>query len=98
MDEDDDFLKTTSDLLDESSFSSDPLNIQNNKERRENQQGKQTISTTIAYGVETIPITEKFAMNCKRALNICIDENGPSVIINVPGDYKIVCTYSKVTL
>ena len=31
-----------------------------------------------------IPITEKFAMNCKRDLNLCIDKNGPSVIINVP--------------
>ncbi len=95
MDEDDDFLKTTSDLLDQSSFSSDPLNIQNNKERRENQQGKQTISTTIAYGGETIPITEKFAMNCKRALNICIDENGPSVIINVPEITKLYVLFKS---
>ncbi|MDQ2685511.1 MAG: HAMP domain-containing histidine kinase [Thermoproteota archaeon] len=42
------------------------------------------IGSKIAYGNDTIPIASKFAMNCKRELNVLINRNGPSAIINVP--------------
>ncbi|MDN5846651.1 MAG: hypothetical protein L0H53_10310 [Candidatus Nitrosocosmicus sp.] len=84
MDDDGEILRATSDLLSQDSFSSETSNIRKTQERTGDQEGKQTIATRIACGNETIPITEKFAMNCKRDLNLCIDNNGPSVIINVP--------------
>jgi signal transduction histidine kinase len=94
-DEDGDFLKATSDLHNQDSFSSKMLDIRNNKGRIDDKQGKQTIATRIAYGEETIPITEKFAINCKRELNICIDKNGPSVIINVPEITKLYVIFKS---
>jgi hypothetical protein len=99
MDEDEDeggdFLKATSDLHNQDSFSSKMLDIRNNKRRVEDKQGKQTTATRIAYGEETIPITEKFAINCKRELNICIDKNGLSVIINVPEITKLYVIFKS---
>jgi signal transduction histidine kinase len=95
MDEDGDFLKATSDLHNQDSFSSKMSDIRNNKGRVDDQQEKQTIATRIAYGEETIPITEKFAINCKRDLNICIDKNGPSVIINVPEITKLYVIFKS---
>src|SRR5215210_3301917 len=94
-DEDGDFLNATSDLHNQDSFSSKMLDIRNNKGRVDDKQGKQTIATRIAYGEETIPITEKFAINCKRELNICIDKNGPSVIINVPEITKLYVIFKS---
>ena len=97
MDEDEDggFLKAMSDLHNQDSFSSKMLDIRNNKGRVEDKQGNQTIATRIAYGEETIQITEKFAINCKRELNICIDKNGPSVIINVPEITKLYVIFKN---
>ncbi|CAN5622290.1 hypothetical protein BH23THE1_BH23THE1_25840 [soil metagenome] len=95
MDEDGYFLNTTSDLHNQNSFSSKTSDIRDNKVRVDHQQGKQTIATRIAYGEETIPITEKFAINCKRDLNICIDKNGPSVIINVPEITKLYVIFKS---
>ncbi len=95
MDEDSDFLKATSDLHNQDSFSSKMSDIRNNKGRVDDQQEKQTIATRIAYGEETIPITEKFAINCKRELNICINKNGPSVIINVPEITKLYVIFKS---
>ena len=95
MDEDGDFLKATTDLLGQDSFSSETSNIRNNKERRADHQGKQTIATRIVYGKDTIPIIEKFVMNCKRNLNICIDKNGPSLIINVPEITKLYTMFNR---
>ena len=95
MDEDGDFLKATSDLHNQDSFSSKMSDIRDNKGRVDDQQEKQTIATRIAYGEEIIPITEKFAINCKRELNICIDKNGPSVIINVPEITKLYVIFKS---
>ena len=89
MDEDGDLLKATNDLLDQDSSSSRPSDLLNNNERVDGKQGKQNTVSKIAYGEETIPIIDKFAMNCRRDLNLCIDKNGPSVIINVPEITKL---------
>ena len=89
MDEDGDLLRATNDLLDQDSSSSRPSDLLNNNERVDDKQGKQNTVSKIAYGEETIPIIDKFAMNCRRDLNLCIDKNGPSVIINVPEITKL---------
>ena len=89
MDEDGDLLRATNDLLDQDSSSSRPSDLLNNNERVDGKQGKQNTVSKIAYGEETIPIIDKFAMNCRRDLNLCIDKNGPSVIINVPEITKL---------
>jgi signal transduction histidine kinase len=95
MDEGGDFIETTSDLLDQNSFSSKRSGIRNNIGQVDNQEGKRTIATRVAYGEETIPIIEKFAMNCKRDLNICIDKNGLSVIINAPEITKLYVIFKS---
>ena len=46
-------------------------------------------------GEETIPIIDRFAMNCKGISNICIDKNGPSVIINVPEITKLYVIFKS---
>ncbi|HKX96326.1 MAG TPA: ATP-binding protein [Candidatus Nitrosocosmicus sp.] len=84
MGEDDDLFKATSDLINQNSSSTKSSDIRNSKGIIDNQQLQQNTVTKIAYGKGIIPITKKFAMNCKRDLNVCIDKNGPSVIINVP--------------
>ena len=78
------------------SSSSRPSDFLNNNERVDGKQGKQNTVSRIAYGEETIPIIDKFAMNCRRDLNLCIDKNGPSVIINVPEISKLYVIF-KVT-
>lgn len=84
MGEDDDLFKATSDLINQNSSSTKSSDIRNSKGIIDDQQLQQNTVTKIAYGKGIIPITKKFAMNCKRDLNVCIDKNGPSVIINVP--------------
>jgi signal transduction histidine kinase len=84
MGEDDNLFKATSDLINQNSSSTKSSDIRNSKGIIDNQQLQQNTVTKIAYGKGIIPITKKFAMNCKRDLNVCIDKNGPSVIINVP--------------
>ncbi len=98
MDEDGDLLKTTNDLLDQDSSSSRPSDLLNNNERVDGKQGKQNTVSTIAYGEETIPIIDKFAMNCRRDLNLCIDKNGPSVIINVPEITKLYVIFKSTSV
>ena len=61
-------------------------------------QGKQNTVSKIAYGEETIPIIDKFAMNCRRDLNLCIDKNGPSVIINVPEITKLYVIFNSTSV
>ncbi len=95
MDEDGDFLKATNNLLNQDTFSSKTSGLRTDKVGVEDQQGKQIIATRIAYGEDIIPITEKFAMNCKRDLNVCIDKNGPSVIINVPEIRKLFVIFKN---
>ena len=95
MDEDGDFLKATNNLLNQDTFSSKTSGLRTDKVGVEDQQGKQIIATRIAYGEDIIPITEKFAMNCKRDLNVCIDKNGPSVIINVPEITKLYVIFKN---
>ena len=95
MDEDGDFLKATNNLLNQDTFSSKTSGLRTDKVGVEDQQGKQIIATRIAYGEDIIPITEKFAMNCKRDLNVCIDKNGPSVIINVPEIRKLYVIFKN---
>ena len=97
MDEDGDLLKATNDLLDQdsSSSSSRPSDLLNNNERVDGKQGKQNTVSKIAYGEETIPIIDKFAMNCRSDLNLCIDKNGPSVIINVPEITKLYVIFKS---
>ena len=84
MGEDDDLFKATSDLINQNSSSTKSSDIRNSKGIIDNQHLQQNTVTKIAYGKGIIPITKKFAMKCKRDLNVCIDKNGPSVIINVP--------------
>ena len=100
MDEDGDLLKATNDLLDQdsSSSSSRPSDLLNNNERVDGKQGKQNTVSKIAYGEETIPIIDKFAMNCRRDLNLCIDKNGPSVIINVPEITKLYVIFKSTSV
>ncbi len=100
MEEDGDLLKATNDLLDQdsSSSSSRPSDLLNNNERVDGKQGKQNTVSKIAYGEETIPIIDKFAMNCRRDLNLCIDKNGPSVIINVPEITKLYVTFKSTSV
>jgi len=98
MDEDGDLLKATNDLLDQDSSSSRPSDLLNNNERVDSKQGKQNTLSKIAYGEETIPIIDKFAMNCRRDLNLCIDKNGPSVIINVPEITKLYVIFKSTSV
>ena len=98
MDEDGDLLKATNDLLDQDSSSSRPSDLLNNNERVDGKQGKQNTVSKIAYGEETIPIIDKFAMNCRRDLNLCIDKNGPSVIINVPEITKLYVIFKSTSV
>ncbi len=85
MDEsDDDALKATNDLLKQNPSSSQPSNIQNNNESIEYEQTKQNLLTQITYGEETIPITDRFAINCKRKVAIYADKNAPSIVVNIP--------------
>ena len=98
MDEDGDLLKATNDLLDQNSSSSRLSNFLNNNERVDGKQGKQNTVSRIAYGEETIPIIDKFAMNCRRDLNLCIDKNGPSVIINVPEISKLYVIFKSTSV
>ncbi len=99
MDEDGDLLRATNDLLDQdSSSSSRPSDLLNNNERVDGKQGKQNTVSKIAYGEETIPIIDKFAMNCRRDLNLCIDKNGPSVIINVPEITKLYVIFKSTSV
>jgi signal transduction histidine kinase len=98
MDEDGDLLKATNDLLDQDSSSSRPSDLLNNNERVDCKQGKQNTVSTIAYGEETIRIIDKFAMNCIRDLNLCIDKNGPSVIINVPEITKLYVIFKSTSV
>jgi len=84
MDGRDDFLKATNDLVDQESFSSQPSDRRNDEVGIEEQQEKKTIATRIFYGEEIILIAEKFVRTCKRDLNICINKNMLSVIVNFP--------------
>ena len=84
MDGRDDFLKATNDLVDQESFSSQPSDRRNDEVGIEEQQEKKTIATRIVYGEEIVLIAEKFVRTCKRDLNICINKNMPSVIVNFP--------------
>ena len=85
MDEsDDDALKATNDLLKQDPSLSQPSNIQNNNESIEYEQTKQNLLTQITYGEETIPITDRFAINCKRKVAIYADKNAPSIMVNIP--------------
>jgi len=84
MDGRDDFLKATNDLVDQESFSSQPADRRNDEVVIEEQQEKKTIATRIFYGEEIILIAEKFVRTCKRDLNICINKNMLSVIVNFP--------------
>lgn len=84
MDESDDVLKATNDLLKQDPSSSQPSNIQNNNESIEYEQTKQNLLTQITYGEETIPITDRFAINCKSKVAVYADKNAPSIMVNVP--------------
>ena len=44
---------------------------------------------------EAIPIIDKFAINCKRDLTICIDKNGPSVIVDVSEVKKLYAIFKS---
>ena len=84
MDEDEGFLNATNDLINQDLSSSKSWDLRDNIGRAHYEQEKQMIGSKIVYGNDTIPIASKFAMNCKRELNVLIDRNGPSAIINVP--------------
>jgi signal transduction histidine kinase len=84
MDERDDVLKATNDLLKQDPSSSQPSNMQNNNESIEYEQTKQSLLTQITYGDETIPITDRFAINCKSTVAVYADKNAPSTMVNVP--------------
>ncbi|HYF98791.1 MAG TPA: HAMP domain-containing sensor histidine kinase [Candidatus Saccharimonadales bacterium] len=84
MDEDEGFLNATNDLINQDLSSSKSWDLRDNKGRAHYEQEKQMIGSKIVHGNDTIPISSKFAMNCKRELNVLINRNGPSAIINVP--------------
>ena len=86
MDDSDDFLKPTyKDFLNQESFSSEssPLYDKNIREE-EYKQGNQNTVTRMAYGKEAIPVIDKFVNTCQSELNIVMDKNGISSIINDP--------------
>lgn len=72
MGEDDDLFKATSDLINQNSSSIKSSDIRNSKGIIDNQQLQQNTVTKIAYGKGIIPITKKFAMNCKRDRSQCM--------------------------
>ncbi|CAN5626708.1 hypothetical protein BH23THE1_BH23THE1_18980 [soil metagenome] len=84
MDESDDVIKATNDLLKQDPPSSQPSNIKNNNESIEYEQTKQNLLTQITYGGETIPVTDRFAINCKIKVAVYADKNAPSIMVNVP--------------
>lgn len=89
MDGDKDFLKATNDLINQDLSPSTYPELRNNKGKADYEKKEQLIATKIAYGKDTISITNKFAINCKRELSILINKNGPPIIINVPEIAKI---------
>ena len=55
------------------------------EEKRENDnKGKQPPETKIVYGEKTAQVIHEFGLNCKSEYSVCIDKNGPSIIIDVP--------------
>lgn len=66
-----------------------------NKNKMDDVNEKQVSLSKVEHGEETIVITDKFAINCKRDLNICIDKNGPSVIVNVPDFSKLYTLFKS---
>ncbi|MDN5846539.1 MAG: HAMP domain-containing histidine kinase [Candidatus Nitrosocosmicus sp.] len=59
------------------------------------EEGLELPETKIAHGKETIPITDKFEMNCQNKINIFADKVAASVIIDVPDIKKTYEAYKS---
>ncbi|HYF99651.1 MAG TPA: HAMP domain-containing sensor histidine kinase [Candidatus Saccharimonadales bacterium] len=83
MDESDDFLKPTyKNLFNQESFSSKSSNLQDKKVSVEYEQGKENIITKIVYGEDTLSVIDQFAIACQSEVNVIVDKNSASLIIN----------------
>ena len=83
MDENDDFIRTTSkDFLDQESFSSKTSHLRDKIPQDAYKQENQNIVTRIVHGKEALLVIDKFVNTCQSEINIVTDKNGISLIIN----------------
>lgn len=84
MDENDIFHEISKQISDVNSSLSKTTSFDKKEIILQTELGIKIPSTGIAYGEKTIPITDKFTRDCQKSINVCMDKNGASIIIDVP--------------
>lgn len=79
--------------LSSSNRSSSSLNSSNNHYKRDiakdSQEDKEQTVIRVIHEEETPQMIVEFGSNCEKELDICADQNGPSILINIPEIFEL---------